>query len=225
MYMFSHKIRRYAKPNDMTFCAQRKWDERTEKVYGKCIEDEFQKVVDRLLKDKSLVLPSENLAITKFYALWNLRYHWSKILVNDTPMKGVKGIASDPLTVDDQEQLEKNHITYITNELSFPARHMCGLQMQMEVSALVRSMADVMWGILVASEGEFIVPDNFWERRIVPITPKVCFVAEHDSGSLSIQDVDRINSLAINSAKEYIFARDLTVKIVKDRLTSLGIAI
>lgn len=209
IYMLRHKIRRFAKPDDEIFCARRRWDERAEKGYGKHIEDEFQKVVDRVLGEKNLVAPSENLAITEFYALWNIRYQWSKVFVNDEPIKGIKEIEAVRLTPDEKEHLEKNHIIYPTDELSFPARQMCGIRMQMDIDRVVENMVGVEWGILLASEKEFIVPDNFLERRIVPITPNACLVAEHDSGVLSGQDVDCINSLAINSAKDYIFARDL----------------
>ena len=111
MYMFKHSKRREAKPCDKIFCARRKWDERAEKGYGKDIEDKFQRVVDRILQNPSLVLPSENLSITEFYALWNLRYHWSKVPINATPIKGVKGLEFTPLTLDTQEQLEKHRVS------------------------------------------------------------------------------------------------------------------
>lgn len=168
-------------------------------------------------------MPSENLSITKFYALWNLRYHWSKVSSEDIPIRGIKGSELEPITLDTQEMLEKNYIVSMTNELSFPARQINGLAMQMNIDSFVANMLDARWGVLFASEGEFIVPDNFLERRIVPITPKVCFVAEHESGVLSGQDVARINSLAIEFSSEYIFAKDLGV--VRDKLASLGIAI
>ena len=100
---------------------------------------------------------------------------------------------------------------------------MRGMRIQMNIDAVVENMVDAKWGVLCASKGGFIVPDNFLKRKIVPVTPEVCFVAEHDSGVLGEQGVDCINSLAIDSADEYIFAKDL--EVVKSRLDSLGTAI
>ncbi len=109
IYMFQQQKRRSARPNDKIFWARRKWDERAEKGYGKEIEDEFQNVVDRILQSKGLLSPSDKFVITRLYALWNCRYYWSKVPMNDIPIKGVKGTEFS-LTLDSQERLEKNHI-------------------------------------------------------------------------------------------------------------------
>lgn len=201
--------RRFAKPNDKMFCVERAWDERAEKGYGKGIEDAFQKVVDVVLHLERPLLPSENLLVTEFYCLWTIRYHWShRIHVDDRLVRGMQG-NENPLTLDDQERLEKVHTIYTNDDGIIPARQICGLGMQRNIDAHVEFMADVEWGILYAFEGEFVVPDNFLERRILPITPNVCFVAEHESGMLDRENVGLINAVAVKSAERYLFARDL----------------
>lgn len=208
LQMFQPKKRRFAGPADKIFCARRAWDERAEKGYGKHIEDKFQTVVDRFLQGNSPMFSEENLAITEFYGLWNVRHVWSKVPMEDTPIKGVKEL-SVSLTLDDQERLEKEQISYLTDELAIPSRQMRGISIQMNIDNVVEKMAGTKWGILHASEGEFIVPDNFLARRIIPINPSVCFVADHESGTLNRNDVGLINALAIKSAEKYFFARDL----------------
>jgi hypothetical protein len=206
--MFQPEKRRFAKSTDKIFCVERAWDERAEQGYGKNIEDNFQNIVERTLQNNCPIVPSEHLLLTQFYALWNVRYHWSRIPLDDEPIKGVKGLELS-LTLDDQERFEKAHILHPTNELTVPARQLRGLAIQRNIDAVVEAMFDVEWGILYASEGEFIVPDNFLLRNILPINPKVCFVARHESGVLDKKDVGLINSLAIQSAEKYIFARNL----------------
>lgn len=200
--------RRSAKPTDKIFCVERVWNEQAENGYGKYIEDEFQKVVDRVLRDNSPIFPSENMVITKFYSLWNVRHYWSKIHMDDEPLKGITGL-SFPLTADDQEQLEKAHISYPTNELTVPARQIHGMKMQANLLSVAKAMTDVQWGILSSSYGEFIVPDSFSKSTFVPVSPNTIFVGDHKSMQLTASDVSLINMDAVNNAERYFFARDL----------------
>lgn len=206
LYMLKYRKKREAEPRDKFFCVKRKWDERAERGYSKDIEDNFQVVVDRVLQGDSSISDLTNEVLTRFYCLWNIRYHWSKFQVKDESL-GV--VPEFPLTVGDQDRLEKAHITYLTNKGTIPGRVLCGLRMQMNLDAAVEAMVGVEWGILFALEGEFLVPDNFSEAKIIPVTSNICFAAGYKSQTVERLSVGHINSLALASAEKYVFAKDL----------------
>lgn len=79
----------------------------------------------------------------------------------------------------------------------------------MNLDVAVKDMHGIGWGVLTALEGEFLVPDNFSEARIIPVCPNICFAAGYESGQISMLSVSHINSLALASAETYLFAKDL----------------
>ena len=139
---FNLRKRVLVKPSNKVFCVERMWNAQSEHGYGKYIEDEFQKVVDRILQQSFSATSSDNAAITKFYSLWNVRYHWANIPTEDETVKGVKSLAF-PLVIDDEELLEKAHINCLTNDLKFSSRHVRAMQMQMNLLAVAKAMVDV----------------------------------------------------------------------------------
>jgi hypothetical protein len=54
---------------------------------------------------------------------------------------------------------------------------------------------------------EFIVPDQFGQMAIVPVTPRLCLVAGCVDIQASEQQVRHQNRVALTVAREYIFAR------------------
>ena len=80
--------------------------------------------------------------------------------------------------------------------------------MQRNLDNCLEKMSGIKWGMLTASEGEFLVPDNFSKVHIVPVSPQLCFAAGYDSQAIGLSIVSHINSLAISNADRYIFARD-----------------
>ncbi len=60
------------------------------------------------------------------------------------------------LTTDDQEYLEKTHISYPTNSGKIPGRILRGLCMQLDLNAAVKKMTGIEWGVLSTSEEEFL---------------------------------------------------------------------
>jgi hypothetical protein len=193
------------KPKNPVFCVERLWDERAEKGYGKQIEDEYQAVVERVLQGTNTDPVYDAQILTEFYCLWHIRHHWSKFKIED---KDLGGTSERLLTTDDQERLEKAHIVYPTNSGKLPSRILRGLCMQSNLDAVVKKMAGIEWGILSTSEEEFLVPDNFSEIEIIPVSPKLCFAAGYKSQEIGKISVSHINSLAVASAKKYVFARD-----------------
>jgi hypothetical protein len=195
------------KPHNDVFCVNRSWDERAERGYGKRIEDDFQSVTGKILQGELVDSDSVSRAVTDFCCLWQVRHCWSKVPIDNVDM-GLKPAYS--LSINEQEDLEKAHIFYARGNGEVPSRLWRGAMMQQSWCRTVKTMSGIKWGLLTATEGEFLVPDNFSNVFIVPVTPKQCFVTESDSQTVGLDTVRLINSLAVASAEKYVFARDLT---------------
>jgi hypothetical protein len=63
------------------------------------------------------------------------------------------------------------------------------------------------WGIVLSSEGEFVVPDQFGTIVVVPVAPKICLVAGLDNCVFSAEQSADLNRSAFAGAKEYCVAR------------------
>jgi hypothetical protein len=205
LFILSGNKRLSIKPDNSIFCVRRSWDERAEKGYGKSIEDKFQSAIEKVLNDNSSCI--DHKALTEFYCLWQIRHYWSRLSIPDEDL----GVQPEyPLEIDDREGLEKAHIVYVNNEGKIPARILRGLRMQQNLDDAIEKMAGIKWGMLTASQGEFLVPDNFSGVYIVLVNPKLCFAAGYDSQTIRLSSVNHINSLAVSSADRYIFARDFS---------------
>ena len=195
------------KPDDSLFCARRTWDQRAENGYMKNIEDKYQSLAEKVVSERQeTVGPLEQSIVTDMFVLWNVRAHRK---AKPTPDQRINAIDVEKhLTKDEQELLEKNHICVIRPDLIIAGRHLAGITIQMNVDKERQQMADVHWGILKASAGEFIVPDNYSNARILPLSPIICFYSQSNDDVIGIKEVAEINRLAIDSSREYYFAND-----------------
>ena len=198
-------------PDDQIFCARRVWDERAETTYMKSIEDNFQQLAESIIAGTTREFSEEQKQIINdFYALWNIRAHWKDQPISDQPLStDVTGL-SYYASKDEQELLEKNHISVIEPDHSIPGRMITGVKMQQNLFLCRRQLADAQWGVLRASQGEFLVPDNFSNARIVPLTPKLCLYSPSSNDVIRESEVLQINQLAVASSREWYFAQDLS---------------
>jgi len=202
------------KPKDIMFCARRTWDHKSEIGYIKAIEDSFQSLAKKIISGSITKLGLlETIAINRFYCLWNIRTHHKHNRIEDQVIAGknIIGLARD-FTKDEIEKLEKEGIFSIRPDLTVPARFLTGVQIARNIELASDSMGDARWGIVRAAHGEFIVPDNFNNQRIVPLSPKACLFShsEQDNVVLDLKQVAEINRFAIETSHEYFFARNLT---------------
>lgn len=197
-------------PNDSLFCAKRVWDQRAEEGYMKNIEDNFQAlasaIVERKVRNIGII---ENIIVSEFFALWNIRVHIKSNPISDQKINGIIELKHE-LTKDQQEILERKHVGFVRPDLTIPGRQLADLNIQMNLDKVRQQLADAKWGILKASEGEFIAPDNFSNARVVPISPSVCLFSQSESDVISKSEVSEINRLAISSSIDYFFARDFS---------------
>ncbi|MCO7620161.1 hypothetical protein [Pseudomonas guariconensis] len=200
------------KPTDQLFCAQRVWDQSAESGYMKAIEDAFQAlagtVVDGRTQRFDLI---EQTIISTFYCLWGIRTLHKRQPTQDQRIVGVTGLAQE-FTKDDQERLEVGGLSPLRPDLTIAGRFLATPTIYLNLKAEVAAMGDAEWGILRATDGEFVVPDSFTYARAVPISPTLCLWSQTKQPveMLDRDAVAEINQIAIFGSAAYFFARDLS---------------
>lgn len=197
-------------PEDQLFCAKRAWDQRAEQGFMKDIEDAFQSLAEAII-DGSITHIGflEKSVVNDFFALWNIRALRKSQPIRDQSINGIVALERE-FTKDQQELLEKNHNSFIRPDMKIPGRQLAGRHIQLNLNMVRRQLSDAQWGILRADEGEFIVPDNFSNARIVPVTPTMCLFSQSENYIISRAEVAEINRLAIESSTNYFFAKNFS---------------
>ena len=96
----------------------------------KDVEDVYQKLADRIVKGiVSKLSETDHAKISAMYALWNIRWHWSRQPADDQRLDGAIGVARE-LSLDAQECLEKTGIASIRPDLTISGRPFTGIRIQ-----------------------------------------------------------------------------------------------
>ncbi|MBR1175386.1 hypothetical protein JQ617_15595 [Bradyrhizobium sp. KB893862 SZCCT0404] len=196
-----------ARPNGAVFCASRAWDHRAETGYMKRIEDDFQRVVDPIVEGRSsVVLEEDKHSIDRMYALWYMRARYRELEAQEIQLNGITG---SHLTLEQEENLERNGYIFTRERGTMPARQLNGvvLQMRMDWYAHHLSTHVQRWGVIVAQSGEFVVPDVPW-HQIMPLTPRLALVHSSLDGMITEQNLAQINAAMTALSRDYFFARD-----------------
>jgi len=195
------------KSNNSLFCAKRIWDQKTEVGIGKRIEDEFQRLSDRIQNGSIGTIGFfEKRIVEDFFSLWRSRHQFK---VHGLPDLSVNGITGDSLTKDQQEILERKHIIFFRDGV-MPGRFTAGIQIIRYMDAFRYDNRHIQWGIVRSVEGEFIVPDCFEEMMIVPVSPTIAVMADHPNATITKRELEVVNSLAIDRSSHFYFARKLS---------------
>ncbi|MEQ6885788.1 hypothetical protein [Salicola sp. Rm-C-2C1-2] len=184
------------------FCAKRAWDERAEKGYMAKIEDEFHKQVDKA----EIGAQRNHLAISTYHLLWFLRHHFHIGSIPDIPLVGISGSG---LSKDQSEIVEKKWGGHIRDEGIMPSRFAASIKIQQLIEMNIVQYNDIRWGLVQATEGEFLVADCYQEHCFMPISPKLAFVSQTEDGDVSREDLVALNNTSVSKATNYYFARDL----------------
>lgn len=193
-------------PTADIFCAKRAWDQSTETWRTRSYETEFQSVANELADGRTSPLScKENQIVSEFFSLWMARHHARKESTGDVLLNGV---FSSPITDEEAEILEAKGYAFTRGNV-MPSHIFTSMRMKLWMDRSSQQLHGVRWGILRAGYGEFIVPDNSDGFATVPVTPKICLVAGAADSEVSPLDVARINFIAVQTAHEYYFARDL----------------
>lgn len=205
------------KPKNQLFCAKRVWNQQAEIGFMRKVEDSFQALAEEILSGQLRRFGTDECTvISRFYCLWNIRSLNKHHPTDDQSIarEGVICLARE-YTLDEQEQLEKGGVMTIRPDLTLPGRHMASTNILLNLQTATAEMKDVRWGLLIATEGEFIVPDNHKVLWLVPLTPTISLHGLQSGESNQIMTIDRqavaeLNRLAIEASVEYYFARDLS---------------
>jgi hypothetical protein len=205
----------HAKPDNRIFCARRVWNQQAEGGFMKGIEDAFQVLANDILDDPAFRLSSKHFAaINEFYCLWNIRAQWKmNEQLADPSITSAFEVTRllREYTQDEQEQLEAIGVNCIRPDFTLPSRHIVAPRIRLQLTDSVTMMGGTTWELLHADEGEFIVPDNFFELYAVPLSPTALLWAHggFPSRKLDRHAVANINAKAVATSVEYFFARDV----------------
>lgn len=197
-----------AKSDNKIFCADFVWDHGSESGFMKKIEDQFQALISDVLNDKIFRFSdAQNEIITKMHILCCLRFERNKIPI---PSQKLNGVEPEYFTLDEREILEKKGFIYVDSNSCVSSRILTGEKILYEFDQVCRQCEHVYWGVLSATGGEFIIPDNFIKHRYLPLTPTMILAANQVSRSIGITEVEKINRDAIQLSDTYFFARKLS---------------
>jgi hypothetical protein len=195
-------------PKAEIFCAYRAWDKRAETGYMKEIEDDFQGLVDEIIRGVRTLNSQQCGICSKFFALWHFRFQERHA---PTSAAHIKGILGENLSKDSEELLESNNISFFRTDQTVPGHIVAGLKIQTSILQAGTLLRHLPWGIWTATQGELILPDTFGKITIIPISPDTSLVQGQTDRNISIAEVARLNRLAIQSAKQYCAARDFSL--------------
>jgi hypothetical protein len=210
-------------PSDRNFCADEEhaWDQASEKGFMYEIETGFQVLANEICNGKRDLNESNCNIISKFYILWNVRWHWSRSPTKDYPLPGVldaglvfkdkntQKIMNNQEIINIQNLLERHYINFIDHKASLESCFVKGLHIHSCFLTEMRKLKDTRWAIMKAQEGEFIVPDNSSKTFGAPLTPNMWLMFDAENATLNLDEVRARNRVAIESSCRYYFARHL----------------
>lgn len=193
--------------NDL-FCAKRVWDEKTEKLVGKRIEDNFQRLAVSIIEGRTKRLGLlENDIVGEFWSLWRTRHGFRK---NGLPDLKLNNLAGSELSEEQEKILEAKGYMYTRRDGTLPGRLAASIHVFGYYDAFRRGEHNIRWGIVRSAEGEFIVPDTFDDLMAVPITPSIMLLVDQEDCWMNRDEVAVINRCSIQRAENYYFARDFS---------------
>jgi hypothetical protein len=173
-------------------------------MFMKKIEDNFQCLAELIIDGQISSFNEEQThVISFFYALWLARAQ-----IRDQG-RVLPGIWPDHARSKDQEEeLEKEGIAFFRRNILL-ARMKNGVAVHVYVARHFRQINPTAnWGIVHASNGEFVVPDWPLVYAFVPITPTLALVNHYINQRLDRGDVRLVNKQLRSASRRYFFARD-----------------
>lgn len=191
------------------FCARRLWDQKTEVVFMKAVEDRYQDVARNIVAGAVTTLDVAMTAVvTELYLLWTLRHERFHHPLPD--MKLNMSERELEMSVDTQEILEANGYLFAAPDNTIPSRFMTGLRFAIEMGRERRRMAGKRWGILRSSDAEFLAPENFAAYSVLPVSPTIALVEGHTDQQIGFKQVADFNGRAVQGCRRYFLARHIT---------------
>ncbi|MBR0560504.1 hypothetical protein [Neokomagataea anthophila] len=148
-----HKIKTHVSTDNPLFCVNRCWDENCETKISKPIEDDFQRLCDKIESNTEMSFSKDqNDICNRLYNLWYLRGNFSKNPLNDIYLSKIKTFST--IEQMKKDELEKNNIIYGENG-KIDSRFIHGLIINHELKTLM-DKSYKYWYIWVFEEGDYI---------------------------------------------------------------------
>jgi len=160
-------------PNDVRFRAQRVWSHGDEHGFMKAIENAFQAVADRFVRNTGPLGAADSEAVTRMHCLWGVRYEF-----RDAPSDPLKlqRVPPDPgYSKDLEEKAEAVGATVVRNDATISRRSFYGLQMLRIVEYRSQQGSRDYWFTVEFPEGNLPVPDRPM-AGYMPLTPTHAFL-------------------------------------------------
>ncbi|KAB7690898.1 hypothetical protein GBN24_07895 [Plesiomonas shigelloides] len=184
------------------FCAQRCWDESSEKGLMAKIEHDFHNQINNI-KPYDI---RDHQAISQYFLLWRIRHYLYTSSEQELTLNGISG---SNLTKCEEETIEKKWGMFSRENGVIPSRFISGLQIKIQLARQWHQVQHLKWGLLKATDGEFLVADSYRELTLMPISPKLAFYVGGKDSSINIQTLAKINQRSIESAINFYFAKKL----------------
>ncbi|MGG6429434.1 hypothetical protein ACQ5TV_05565 [Acetobacter ghanensis] len=197
-------------PKSEIFCAMRQWDQKSESIIGKSIEDRFSQLVTNIIENPFYsITDNDNKTINSFYALITARQNckYKPHMDFKTPSGIEKSHNIDKVT---QEKIESKNAFFL-RETGFPSRFFNGFSIQRNIDYFTIHFGKLRWDICHLSHGEIVVPEMI-DFFFIPISPNIFLTPAPSAKILNLTDCIALNQ-CINTLcqrSSYFFARDLT---------------
>ncbi|WP_208611576.1 hypothetical protein [Pseudoalteromonas aliena] len=185
------------------FCTKRTWDQRAETGYMVGIETAFHDEIDNIKSFEN----RNHEAISKYCLLW---IHRHKYHLTDNSDGKLNGISGSGLTKEQEENLESRGAMFVRDGGIIPSRFEAGLQIQMILDRDWHTCSHFKWGLIEATDGEFLCADSYKDLPLIPISPNLAFWAGEADQKISRDKLAEINKLSIEKSSEFYFARKIS---------------
>jgi hypothetical protein len=187
-----------ANQNNPVFCADRAWDERTEKGLFRKIELAFNKEANNIVRTRRVV---SHRAISEYVAIWQIRADLSSAPGPDLQLAGIEGT---DLTKEQEETLESKHGAFVRAG-GVPSRFSAGLSALIQFDKAMSILGTVTWGVIRTKSKVFICPDTPGHSTSFPLTPSISLVAKSPDAVVCDDGVDTLNLAAWDRSHEFVF--------------------
>lgn len=207
VYDIIRNKKRETKASDIIFCSDRGWSHGIEKEMIK-IENEFQGLCEKIISDERYVFTVEDkLHADRMHALWFIRSQFRHLETQEYFLNGVSG---KNLTKAEEEKLEKKGFYFVRSGGGIPSRFVNGIQLMLMVGKKSKEYEKKVqkWSVIKSINETFIVPDVPF-LGIIPITPNIAIISNHDGGYVEDENLLDINKDIIKRSVDYFFSKDL----------------
>jgi hypothetical protein len=213
------KVQSFTNASDEIFIVKRLWSQKTEDTIMKSIEDKFQGLVDKIIKENLLTFSKkENEIILDMYSLWEFRTHYVEEFISSYTNTPLYEMTPSNITKDEEEILESKGVCYVSQDNALSARFILEFEANRFIDMKYLYRENIKWGLLKSEEeARFIMPSNpiknnnskDKETIIFPITPNLCLIPMPYFEIVESSEVNELNQIMMKNSKLFYFGRKL----------------